>query len=321
MNKPSLSAEHHFKSGVKVTSNKVIGESIFTMTRLDKAQFTTLVYKQGEISRELLIFNAHIVGITAIGNWFDLGRVYQNIIQQYRIYPWQLALFRYKGELWLEPEKTDLNANAIVCLCTGVTRAVLNRAVADGVNSATQLAKCTGASLVCGACTPLLTEIAGCSGMQEAKLVGVVPLTTDVKAFLFRPKFAQVKTYLAGQHIQIEAQIDGRWVQRFYTLTSSAQQQDYYEITVKREDKGLFSNWLHNTLDENSKFRISEPLGQFHINPKTNNPIVFFAGGIGITPALSILRFIKHQQRLLYIEYSTARQNQIYSSTRIQRKQ
>ena len=310
MNKASLNAVHHFRTGVKVTSTKVIDEDIFTMTRLDEAQQKSLIYKKGEISRELYLFNSYIVGVATIGHWFDLGRVYQLIIQQSRIYPWQLALFRHKGELWLEPEKTDLKANAVICRCTGVTRATLNRAVADGVSSTSQLAKSTGVSLVCGACAPLLAEIAGYPDMQEAKLVGVIPVTEDVKSFRFRPRLTQVKTYLPGQHIRIEAQIDRRWVQRSYTLTSPVQQQDYYEITVKREKNGLFSNWLHKQLHENSTFRISEPEGQFHINPETDKAIVFFAGGIGITPALSILRSVNNQQRRLYVEYSATRQNQ-----------
>ncbi len=309
MNKPSLNAEYHFQTGVKVTSTKVITEDIFKMARLDKVQDKTLLYKTGGGSRELCLFNSKIVGVTAIGIWPDLGRVCQHIIQQSRVYPWQLALFRSKGELWLEPEKTDLNAHAVVCQCTGVTRATLNRAIADGAGSVNQLAKCTGASLVCGACEPLLAEITGYSYMQQAKLIEVVALTEDVKAFRFCPRLTQVKTYLPGQHIRIEAQIDKRWVQRSYTLTSPAQQQDYYEITVKNETNGLFSSWLHKQSDETSIFRISEPQGQFHINPKTQNPIVFFAGGIGITPALSILHFVSNQHRQIHIEYSAARQN------------
>ncbi len=310
MNKPSLNAMHHFQTGVKVASIKVIAEDIFKMTRLDKVADKTVLYKKEGNSRELCLSNANIVGVTAVGNWPDLGRVYQHIIQQSRLYPWQLALFRNKGELWLEPETIDLNDGAVICQCTGVTRATLNRAIADGLKSINQLAKCTGVSLVCGACRPLLAEITGCSDMQQAQSVKVIALTENVKSFRFRPRLSPVKSYLPGQHIRIEAEIDKRWVQRSYTLTSPAQQQDYYEITVKREANGLFSNWLHNQLHKNSTLRVSEPQGQFHINPDTQKPIVFFAGGIGITPALSILHAVSNQQRQVYIEYSAARQNQ-----------
>ena len=305
MDKPSLKAVYHFQSGVKVTSTKVIGENIFTMMRANPSSTPELNYQKDRINRQLLLSNSRIVGITAIGNWLDLGRVHQHIIQQYRIYPWQRALFRTKGELWLAPEASDSKANTIVCHCTGVTRGTLQKSVSEGASSVNELAKCTGASLVCGSCAPILAEIVGRSDMEDAELLGIIPLTEEIKSFRFRPNQSPVKAYFPGQHIRIEAHIDNHWVQRSYTLTSPANQRDYYEITVKHEPQGLFSSWLHEHLNEYSNVRISEPRGHFHVDSKTETPLVVFGGGIGITPALSIVRSIKNPLRTLHIEYSS----------------
>lgn len=117
-----------------------------------------------------------------------------------------------------------------------MTRGVLNKAVADDCDTVEKLAERTGASKVCGSCAPLLAEIVGCSDMEPVDIVAVLPVTSEVKSFRFRPRDQKVSSHLPGQHIRIEAKIAGHWVQRTYTLTtSSVGEPEYYEISVKRK--------------------------------------------------------------------------------------
>ncbi len=317
LDEKSVTAMYHFPSGIEVSSTKVVGKPVFRMNRLDvdESALKRISYtlsKEG-IAREIQLLGNQLVAVTAFGNWPDLGRVHQLILHSGRIAPWQLASFRLNGELWLEEEKADFADTAIVCKCASVTRSTLNEAVAAGCCSVEELGQHTGACQVCGSCAPLLAEIVGQSDMEPADLLEVLPVTEEIKSFRFRPRSVQAAASLPGQHFRIETRIGGRWVQRSYTLTSPARQNDYYEITVKREPNGLFSRWLHDRLTENSLVRISQPQGTYYLPPEHRGPVVCYAGGIGITPALAMLRSLTGQDdtRPVYVDYSARARGQL----------
>ncbi len=304
MGLPSLTAMCHFSNGSKISSTKVTGKPIFSMKRVGEADVPPLIYKHNNIQRELFLKKRKVAGITAIGEWPDLGRVHTLITQKKRIWPWQLALFRQTGEIWLEPERDSFKDTAIICQCAHVTRGELNEAIAKGYDTIEKLAKYTSASQICGSCTPKLAEFVGDTNLEQAELKEVIPVTENIKSFRFYTK--NIINSLPGQHICIETKIAENWIQRFYTLTSPANQQDYYEITVKRERYGLFSRWLHDKMTANSYIRLSKPKGIYYLPLDSQTPVVCFAAGIGITPALSMLRTL-HQiksHRILYIDYS-----------------
>jgi ferredoxin-NADP reductase/CRP-like cAMP-binding protein len=314
MDMDSLTTMYHFAGGEKVISTKVVNQPIFDVTRMAAmaSYISPIIYKRAGVRRELFYLYGRLVGITSIGEWPDLGRVHQLIIQNKRVWPWQLALFKKKGEFWLEQERKSFKASAMVCRCTGATRDVLNQAVADDCDTVEKLVERTGASRVCGSCIPSLAEIVGRPDMAPVDIVSVLPVTTEVKSFRFRPRYTQVFSHLPGQHIRIEGKIAGYWIQRSYILTSPVGQADYYEITVKREKHGLFSRWLHDKLNINSSVRISKPQGDFYLPLDEQTPVVCFSGGIGITPSLAILRTLHNMnhKRALYIDYSVRTNDQ-----------
>lgn len=314
---PSITAMYHFGDGPKVTSTKVVGKPIFSMRRIqewEQMAARPLIFeaKEDGVYRQLTIHNRRIMALIAVGHWPDLGRVAECISENRRIWPWQLALFQFKGELWLEREQESYTESAVICRCTGITRGVLNEAVMNGYDTLEKLAKHTGASRVCGGCAPLLAEIVGRSDMDPADLINIIPVTPNVKSFRFRPRGSVIRNSLPGQHIRIEALIDGRWVQRSYTLTSASGQQDYYEITVKREAHGLFSRWLHDRITTDCAIRISEPLGAFYPAPDIREPVVYLAGGIGMTPALAMIRSLQQFSGVpyIYVDYSAPTSDQ-----------
>ena len=306
----SITAMYHFADGLKITSTKVVGKPIFSMRRIrepDSAARSWVFERREEgVYRQLTIEHGRMVALIAVGPWGDLGRVVGCINENLRIWPWQLALFQQKGELWLEREQESFADTATVCRCTGVTRGVLNEAVTNGCDTVEKLAQQTGASRVCGSCAPLLAEIVGRSDMDPADLISILPVTAAVKSFHFLPRQGGVHASLPGQHVRIESLIDGRWVQRSYTLTSPAGKQDHYEITVKRESNGLFSRWLHDRITRECAVRVSQPLGEFYLPLDFSKPVVFFAGGIGITPALAMVRSMDQLTEVpaIHVDYS-----------------
>jgi len=52
--------------------------------------------------------------------------------------------------------------------------------------------------------------------------------------------------YLPGQYLIVKLEIDGQKVGRSYTIASSPTRNGYCELTIKREERGLVSRYLHD---------------------------------------------------------------------------
>ena len=98
--------------------------------------------------------------------------------------------------------------------------------------------------------------------------------------------------FLPGQYLNLSLMIDGRKVPRSYTIASSPSRRDYCEITVKREEMGVCSRYLHDSQLEGQLLSVSAPAGRFTFTGKEADGIVLIAGGVGITPLMSILRYL-----------------------------
>ncbi|MDR9896080.1 FAD-binding oxidoreductase [Aetokthonos hydrillicola Thurmond2011] len=143
----------------------------------------------------------------------------------------------------------------------------------------------TQVTMICGSCQPLVEEMLGSANLAIAELVNKEDLGRGMMRFQFRPVYEEVVASKPGQHILVQGRVDGSWVTRAYTLSSLADQTEQYEVTVKREELGLFSRWLCDRADSEALLRISQPRGEFVLEDE--NSVIFFAGGIGITPAIA----------------------------------
>ncbi len=97
--------------------------------------------------------------------------------------------------------------------------------------------------------------------------------------------------HLAGQHLPISITEGTDTIRRSYTI-SSAPSDGFYRLSVKRE--GRASTLLHK-MREGDEIEALSPTGAFTIDAmERTRPAVLLAGGIGITPLLSMLRHIVH---------------------------
>lgn len=118
--------------------------------------------------------------------------------------------------------------------------------------------------------------------------------TPDVQTFRFVPPDGGRLPFehQPGQYLIISPVIDGKKVNRPYTISSSPTQTDYCEITVKREENGFVSRHLHDSLREGDTLNISAPTGRFIFDGTQARSIVLIAGGVGITPLMAITRYL-----------------------------
>ena len=61
-----------------------------------------------------------------------------------------------------------------------------------------------------------------------------------------------------------------------------------YRISVKREQHGLVSQWLHAHIRAGSVIEAAAPRGDFYLSDD-NTPVVLISAGIGVTPVLAML--------------------------------
>jgi ferredoxin-NADP reductase/DMSO/TMAO reductase YedYZ heme-binding membrane subunit len=124
------------------------------------------------------------------------------------------------------------------------------------------------------------------------RVVRIVQETPNVRTFrLASPDGKRLPfDYLAGQYLILSLQIDGKRVSRTYTIASSPARPAYCELTIKREEKGLASRHLHDRVREGDLINVSAPAGRFTFDGAQFTSLVLIAGGVGITPLMSIVR-------------------------------
>ena len=122
----------------------------------------------------------------------------------------------------------------------------------------------------------------------------------DVASFHLVPQDGRaLPPYRPGQYLTVRLTIPGveRPVVRSYSL-SDVPRPDRYRLTIKRigprpdapRVAGLVSTYFHDRLAVGDRIEAKAPAGLFTLEPEhADRPVVLIAGGIGITPLLSML--------------------------------
>jgi ferredoxin-NADP reductase len=95
----------------------------------------------------------------------------------------------------------------------------------------------------------------------RARVVRIVDETATTKTFVLQPN-ALWAGALAGQFVRVQLEINGRRVERAYSL-SSQPGAGRIAFTVKRQDAGLVSQHLHRTVRMGDVLTISQAMGEF----------------------------------------------------------
>jgi ferredoxin-NADP reductase len=130
-------------------------------------------------------------------------------------------------------------------------------------------------------------------------------LAGDVKCFVLRhPRRAVLPPPEAGAHVDIRLP-DGRV--RHYSLCGDPADRSQYVIAVKREDGGRGgSRWIHAHLAAGSEVHVSAPRNHFAL-ARDAREHVLIAGGIGITPMLSMARQLRRDGARFTLHYCASR--------------
>jgi stearoyl-CoA 9-desaturase NADPH oxidoreductase len=135
-----------------------------------------------------------------------------------------------------------------------------------------------------------LTALHPMLSLQEvrARVVNIIQETHDTTTFVLQPN-AQWLGALSGQFVRVMCEINGRQVERVYSLSSRGGARPL-SITVKRQPLGRMSEHLHHHVRIGDVLRLSQAAGNFTLPATLPAKILLLSAGSGITPVMSMLR-------------------------------
>lgn len=137
-------------------------------------------------------------------------------------------------------------------------------------------------------------------GTRDFRIASKRSIAADIEAFEFEPlDGAGLPDFLAGQHVIVSAA--GFDTRRAYSLTGPNRSPTRLSIAVRlarapNQPNGRMSSHLH-AMREGDVVSLSAPSGIFTIPVETTRPLVFAAGGIGITPFVGQLEALAQRLR------------------------
>lgn len=129
----------------------------------------------------------------------------------------------------------------------------------------------------------------GWRGERTMRVLRKVQESDIITSFYLVPADTQpLAPFIAGQYLTLVLDIAGQPLRRNYSL-SDAPHQPWYRISVKREQGGTVSNWLHDQVEAGAFLQVQPPAGEFTLDADAQRPLLLVTGGVGITPAMAML--------------------------------
>ncbi len=115
----------------------------------------------------------------------------------------------------------------------------------------------------------------------------------------------ELPPFQAGAHLPVKVRDKlGNWVERHYSLISNPADRFRYRIGVRVEPDGRGGSlYLHNSLQIGVELEAKRPRNHFPLLDDADH-LILLAGGIGITPLISMLYALNAQGRSFELHYS-----------------
>lgn len=118
--------------------------------------------------------------------------------------------------------------------------------------------------------------------------------------------------FQAGQYVQV--QIPGEDQPRAFSLASKPSDPNHLELNVRRVPNGKGTAYLHDKLAVGDEIKMSGPLGRFFVRSSDPQPLVFMAGGSGLSSPRSMILDLLEQgeSRDITLVYGARNRSELY---------
>lgn len=144
-------------------------------------------------------------------------------------------------------------------------------------------------------------------------LTEVITLAEETFEFVFKP--SERVSYRSGQYMEWtlnHTQADTRGIRRYFTIVSSPEDHQI-RLSVRRVEGGSSFKKHLFAMKPGAKLTATAVSGDFVLPDKTEEKLVFIAGGIGITPFISMIRSMisRHEMRDITLFYANKIEQEI----------
>jgi glycine betaine catabolism B len=141
--------------------------------------------------------------------------------------------------------------------------------------------------------------------MIPAVIKKITQATPTIKSLRVEPQGDF--TFKAGQWIDFYADVAGERKVAGYSMTSSPTKRGYFDLAIKKVGENLVTRHIHADAKEGEVVHVDGGNGDIYYEAGMAKNVTLIAGGIGISPHMSIFRYIA--------EADTASATLIYSAT------
>ena len=141
---------------------------------------------------------------------------------------------------------------------------------------------------------------------MSLRISEIIEETPSTKTIRFTRVNSKLPPFQSGLYITLFLEVDGIRTSRPYSISSSPKQIGHYDLTVRRVEGGLVSNYLLDRVKPGDVIDSSGPTGTFCFNPVIHDSTrVCIAGGSGITPFMSMIRDVTESGKdyMIYLIY------------------
>lgn len=120
---------------------------------------------------------------------------------------------------------------------------------------------------------------------RSAAVVELRDLTPTIKGIFLEPE-AGAFQFQAGQYLNLR--VPGEAVPRAFSL-ANAPGDPVLELNVRRVEGGKATTYIHEALQVGEQVRFEGPLGRFYVRKSAPEPLLFLAGGSGLSSVKAMI--------------------------------
>lgn len=113
----------------------------------------------------------------------------------------------------------------------------------------------------------------------------IVPLTPTIKGLFI--ELDEAMHFQAGQYVNLE--IPGLGIRRAFSVANAPSGGREVELNVRVVPGGIGTGYLHDSLAAGDRVRLSGPYGRFFVRKSAGVPLLFMAGGSGLSSPRSMI--------------------------------
>lgn len=154
-------------------------------------------------------------------------------------------------------------------------------------------------------------------------VTAITDISPDVKTFrLTTPEGGPLPfSFHPGQYLSLRISDGNRSLTRNYSISSAPGETNYCDISVKLLEDGQGSTYLHTQVGVGSSLECLGPHGMFTFQGTEATSVVLIAGGIGITPLLSVVKHLAAQDwpHEVYLVFAVRTPNDVLFADELKR--